>query len=215
MRNFALLLLVLLLSLAVLVSCGDKSPSEDTPDDKECVHEYADQPIEAMIKDTATCLSPAVYYKSCKLCGAKGTETFTYGEHSDHLYVDKVDVDYLVSYATCAAPDTFYKSCAFCGIAGEETFTDGETREHTKAAVANAETFAEYKNCDHGHLYYFSCSKCGALLESTFESGNRRSHEDDNGDYMCDYEDCGKPMKNDWDDPSVENMTDKHEFGKN
>ncbi len=36
------------------------------------------------LKSAATCQAQAVYYKSCT-CGAKGTETFTYGEKAEHI----------------------------------------------------------------------------------------------------------------------------------
>ena len=36
------------------------------------------------LKSAATCQAQAVYYKSCT-CGAKGTETFTYGEKAAHV----------------------------------------------------------------------------------------------------------------------------------
>ncbi|MBQ4099498.1 MAG: metallophosphoesterase [Clostridia bacterium] len=48
--------------------------------DKLGEHVFDEQiPDGALIKDEATETSSAVYYKSC-ICGAKGTDTFTYGE---------------------------------------------------------------------------------------------------------------------------------------
>ena len=43
-----------------------------------CKHgEWVETVSDSYLKTAATCTAPAVYYKSCKLCGAKGTETFT------------------------------------------------------------------------------------------------------------------------------------------
>lgn len=43
--------------------------------------------LEGALVSAANCQSPAVYYYSC-VCGAIGTETFTYGELGEHNYVD-------------------------------------------------------------------------------------------------------------------------------
>ena len=53
-------------------------------------HEYnLEVPDGALIKEEATKSSSAVYYKSC-VCGAKGTETFSYGEPlRDYNYSEK------------------------------------------------------------------------------------------------------------------------------
>ncbi len=40
----------------------------------------------AYLKTEANCTDPAVYYYNCSVCGAKGTETFTYGSALGHLY---------------------------------------------------------------------------------------------------------------------------------
>ncbi len=42
------------------------------------------------LKTAATCTSMAVYYKSCKDCGARGEETFEYGEPDGHNFVNGV-----------------------------------------------------------------------------------------------------------------------------
>lgn len=39
---------------------------------------------EDYLKSPATCTTKAVYYKSCTVCGEKGTETFSYGTPLDH-----------------------------------------------------------------------------------------------------------------------------------
>ena len=46
-------------------------------------HQYSEVVKDEYIKTVATCTEPAVYYKSCE-CGAKSTETFTYGNALGH-----------------------------------------------------------------------------------------------------------------------------------
>ena len=79
------------------------------------------------LKTAATCTAKAVYYKSCAVCGAVGTETFEYGEMLPHSFTaETADAKYLKTAATCTAKAVYYKSCAVCGAAGTETFEYGE-----------------------------------------------------------------------------------------
>ena len=70
-------------------SCTKKAVCED------CKAEYGDllphdftaeQAEEKYLKSAATCTEKAVYYKSCAICGEKGTETFEYGNPLGHDY---------------------------------------------------------------------------------------------------------------------------------
>ena len=79
------------------------------------------------LKTAATCTAKAVYYKSCAVCGAVGTETFEYGEMLPHSFTaENTDAKYLKTAAACTAKAVYYKSCAVCGAAGIETFEYGE-----------------------------------------------------------------------------------------
>lgn len=79
------------------------------------------------LKTAATCTAKAVYYKSCAVCGAAGTETFEHGEPVPHTFTaETADAKYLKTAATCTAKAVYYKSCAVCGAAGTETFEHGE-----------------------------------------------------------------------------------------
>ena len=79
------------------------------------------------LKTAATCTAKAVYYKSCAVCGAAGTETFEHGEPVPHSFTaETADAKYLKTAATCTAKAVYYKSCAVCGAAGTETFEYGE-----------------------------------------------------------------------------------------
>ncbi|MBR1392266.1 MAG: hypothetical protein IJ561_00360 [Ruminococcus sp.] len=70
----------------------------------------AEKTLPAYLKSEATCASPAVYYKSCSVCGARGTETFEYGEAdaSKHSYTDT----YVPPVGT--AKGYVHHECEFC-----------------------------------------------------------------------------------------------------
>ena len=79
------------------------------------------------LKTAATCTAKAVYYKSCAVCGAAGTETFEHGEPVPHTFTaETAEAKFLKTAATCTAKAVYYKSCAVCGAAGIETFEYGE-----------------------------------------------------------------------------------------
>lgn len=55
-------------------------------------HTFVEKSDAQYLKSAATCVSKAVYYKSCSVCGVKSTETFAYGEinpenHTGGTYV--------------------------------------------------------------------------------------------------------------------------------
>lgn len=79
------------------------------------------------LKTAAACTAKAVYYKSCAVCGAVGTETFEHGEPVPHTFTaETAEAKFLKTAATCTAKAVYYKSCAVCGAAGIETFEYGE-----------------------------------------------------------------------------------------
>ena len=59
----------------------------------------------------ATCKQKAVYYKSCSVCGAKGTETFESGELAEHTEV----TDPAVAPTCTTAGKTQGSHCSACG----------------------------------------------------------------------------------------------------
>lgn len=63
------------------------NPDEPTNPDPEHTHSFTKELVlDKYLVSNATCKAPAVYYKSCS-CGEKGTEPFTSGAISDHVYV--------------------------------------------------------------------------------------------------------------------------------
>lgn len=53
-------------------------------------HNYVEVVDESHLKSSANCQSPAVYYKSCSVCHANGTDTFTNGEIGTHTLVEGI-----------------------------------------------------------------------------------------------------------------------------
>ena len=64
-----------------------KSKGETIP---MIAHTWADQVKDEYLASAATCTAKATYYKSCSVCGAKGTETFETGEKLEHNYTGEV-----------------------------------------------------------------------------------------------------------------------------
>ena len=106
---------------AVCTVCG-KEYGEMAPHDLTAENTDA-----KYLKTAATCTAKAVYYKSCAVCGAAGTETFEHGEPVPHTFTaETAEAKFLKTAATCTAKAVYYKSCAVCGAAGIETFEYGE-----------------------------------------------------------------------------------------
>lgn len=79
-------------------------------------HVY-DQEVESSeyLATSATCMTPARYYKSC-ICGAKGTEAFAAtGTHLGHAYIEVKNPQFLREKATnCKEHDTYWYVCSRC-----------------------------------------------------------------------------------------------------
>ena len=92
-------------------------------------HDYTAQVVkEEYLLRGADCQFPAVYYKSCTMCGQKGynSQTFKYGDLGPHNYTKEVVKDkYLKEEATLESATVYYKSCS-CGATGTEPFTYGK-----------------------------------------------------------------------------------------
>ena len=130
------------------------------------------------LKSAATCTAKAVYYKSCAVCGAKGTETFEFGEKAAHDFTAEVaEEQYLKSAATCTAKAVYYKSCAVCGEKGTETFEFGKELGHDfTAEVAEEQYLKSAASCTAKAVYYKSCAVCGEKSTETFEFGEKDSN---------------------------------------
>ena len=102
-------------------------------------HNYVEEVAEKYLVSVATCTQPAVYYKSCSVCGEAGAETFTSGSALGHdLSVLQKDETY-----------HWYK-CSRCEEIGEKTAHSGGTA--TCTAKAQCEVCGqEYGELDAGN----------------------------------------------------------------
>jgi len=119
-------------------------------------HEYAEVIAPAHLKSAATCISPAIYYKSCTYCGAHSSETFEVGTALGHTPTEVQDVKYLKSAATCTTSAIYYKSCSVCGEKLEETFEIGLALGHDYSKEYDVDPTCEEK----GYRAH-ECTRCG------------------------------------------------------
>ena len=126
---------------------------------EKTAHSYAEVVDDAYKVSAATCTDRAVYYKSC-VCGARGTDTFEFGEKLAHTYDKEVATEtYLKSAATCTDRAVYYKSCV-CGEKGTETFESGNSLGHDFSV-------RQYGENDH----WMKCSRCDATDTKEAHSG--------------------------------------------
>ena len=159
-------------------ACGAKT-SEHDPSAEKADDKY--------LKSAATCTAKAVYYKSCAICGEKGTETFEYGNPLGHDYGAWTSND----------NGTHTRVCSRDAIHAETDDCHGGTASCTKKAVCE-DCKAEYGNllphdftaetaeekylksaatCTEKAVYYKSCTVCGEKGTETFEYGNPLGHD--------------------------------------
>lgn len=102
--------------------CNEIISGSDTPL-PYATHEYTNSATLQYLKSVATCISPAIYYKSCIVCGEKSTETFEYGTIDANNHTGDTQLKNAKS-ATCTengcTGDTY---CCDCGV----KFENGET----------------------------------------------------------------------------------------
>ncbi len=82
---------------------------------------------EKYLKSAATCIAKAVYYKSCTVCGEKGTETFEYGNPLGHDYGAWTSNDNGTHTRVCSR-DAIHTETENCS-GGEATCTEQATCE--------------------------------------------------------------------------------------
>ena len=134
---------------------------------------------EKYLKSAATCTEKATYYKSCTVCGEKGTETFEVGNILGHDWGEwqsngndthsrictrnsghKETVNCSGGTATCQAKAV----CAVCrheyGQLGTHSFTAETVEEQYLKSAAT---------CTEKAVYYRSCATCGLSAKDTAE----------------------------------------------
>ena len=161
-------------------------------------------PSSAFLKSQATCTSPAVYYKSCS-CGAKGTETFTYGNALGHTASGTWGKDANYHWTVCSrcgakgdlVAHSFDNSgkCTVCGYSKEEAHvhTSHLTKVPAKAATCTTDGNTGYYTCECGA--WFTDVTCKTPIndhQSVVIPAT--GHVDSNGDGRCDV--CRQRMDN-------------------
>ena len=167
----------------------------DTCGIKMTEHDFTGElAITALLYKEANCLSPALYYKSCKICmlSSKGTAseaTFAAGEKNPDRHAEEpgdwqldgnshwrfytcchLEVDrgaHQGGTADCLAPAL----CEVCqhpyGELGPHHFVDQVNEYRLKSAAT----------CTSPAVYYQSCSTCGAQGTETFTNGEPLGHD--------------------------------------
>ena len=162
-------------------ACGAKT-SEHDPSAEKADNKY--------LKSAATCTAKAVYYKSCAICGEKGTETFEYGEKDPDNHTGVLSdwqhdgENHWKVYSCCqaeaerAAHHGGTASCtkkAVCTDCGREY---GEMKAHNFTAETTEEQYLKSAaTCIAKAVYYKSCTVCGEKSTETFEYGNPLGHD--------------------------------------
>ena len=156
-------------------------------------HSFTEKVAEQYLKSAATCTAKAVYYKSCSVCGEKGTETFETGNalghdwgewqsngNGTHTHVCKTDESHTETVscsggtATCTAKAVCEDCKAEYGGLAAHNFT---------AEVVDAKYLKSAATCTAKAVYYKSCSVCGEKGTETFETGNVLDHDWDEPSY--------------------------------
>ena len=125
-------------------------------------HSYSEIVNNECLKSAATCVSPAVYYKSCSVCGTKSNETFTYGS------VDKTNHTggtYLVGQKEASCFEEGYTGDTHCS--GCDTKLESgqiiEKNNHNPASVWSTDAEYHWKECQ--------TIGCGNLIDKAAHSG--------------------------------------------
>ncbi len=171
-------------------SCTKKAVCED------CGGEYgnllphnftAETAEDKYLKSAATCIAKAVYYKSCTVCGEKGTETFEYGNPLGHDYGAWTSNDNGTHTRVCsrdashAETDDCHGGTASCtkkAVCEDCKAEYGDLLPHDFTAEQAEEKYLKSAaTCIAKAVYYKSCTVCGEKGTETFEYGNPLGHD--------------------------------------
>lgn len=118
------------------------------------------------LKSEATCKSPAVYYKSCSVCGKKSNDTFEYGtvNSDNHKNTELRNKKSPTESDKGYTGDTWCFDCEKTVVTGNEI----DKLEHTPTKVSEkAATVTEEGICE--HYYCENCGKYYSDAEGTIE----------------------------------------------
>ena len=151
-------------------------------------HDFTAEVVEEKyLKSAATCTEKAVYYKSCTVCGEKGTETFEVGNilghdwgewqpdgNGIHSRICKRNATHKET-VSCSGGTATCQAKAVCSVCGQEY---GQLAAHDfTAEVAEEKYLKSAATCAEKAAYYKSCTVCGKKGTETFEVGNILGHD--------------------------------------
>lgn len=125
-------------------------------------HTYVENADAKYLKSSATCNSKAVYYKSCSVCGVKGTQTFEHGGYDSHNHIGET---YIKDYkeATCLEEgytgDTYCRGCDTKLIPG----TAIQKNAHNPAVGWTTDNESHWKVCQ--------TAGCGHIIDKAVHTG--------------------------------------------
>ena len=167
----------------------------DTCGIKMTEHDFTGElPITALLYKEANCLSPALYYKSCKICmlSSKGTDseaTFASGDknpnrHAEYPGAWQTDADSHWRFYTCCHLEvdrgTHQGGTADClapALCEVCQHSYGELGPHHFVDQVNEYRLKSAATCTSPAVYYQSCSTCGAQGTETFTNGEPLGHD--------------------------------------
>ena len=144
-----------------------------------CPHQFVKNVTAEYLKTPANCTDPAVYCKSCSLCGvADENQEFTSGKATGHNFKDREFTEYLAEAGDCQNRNIYYVSCAACGIRGQQTFEGRMLGEHVYDDDCDAKCNVcfgvrtvthipakEFSSNVKGHWY--ACTRCEGKVDMT------------------------------------------------
>ena len=131
-------------------------------------HNYVELISNQYLRQSATCASPAIYYKSCSVCGLKSRDTFEVGVALGHSYQDTV------VQPTCTAQGYTRHYCPRCRTSYNDNYTPATG--HNFINTAGEQYMKTPATCTTAAVYYKHCSVCGATSAETFVSGSPLGH---------------------------------------
>ena len=167
----------------------------DTCGIKMTEHDFTGElAITALLYKEANCLSPALYYKSCKICmlSSKGTAseaTFAAGETNPDRHAEEpgdwqLDGDSHWRFYTCChlevdrgAHQGGTADCLAPALCEVCQHPYGELGPHHFVDQVNEYRLKSAATCTSPAVYYQSCSTCGAQGTETFTNGEPLGHD--------------------------------------
>ena len=167
----------------------------DTCGIKMTEHDFTGElAITALLYKEANCISPALYYKSCKICmlSSKGTDseaTFASGDknpnrHAEYPGAWQTDADSHWRFYTCChlevdrgAHQGGTADCLAPALCEVCQHSYGELGPHHFVDQVNEYRLKSAATCTSPAVYYQSCSTCGAQGTETFTNGEPLGHD--------------------------------------